>query len=120
YDSSQFPNEPLRVMERSIILPGSDTKWWFTVAASREELDQQIVNVRAILAYSFVILAIGLLVMAGLQTWYGLFPLRHVRQALQTMRTTGESRLSEPLPREVEPLVDELNALLADNERQAE
>jgi len=120
YDSYQFPNEPLRVMERSVILPGSDTKWWFTVAASREELDQQIANIRAILAYSFVILAIGLLVMAGLQTWYGLFPLRHVRRAIQKMRTTGQSRLTEPLPREVEPLVQELNALLADNERQAE
>ncbi|MCX7864428.1 MAG: sensor histidine kinase N-terminal domain-containing protein, partial [Novosphingobium sp.] len=120
YDSYQFPNEPLRVMERAIILPGSDTQWWFTVAASRKELNQQIANIRAILAYSFVILAIGLLVMAGLQTWYGLFPLRHVRRAIQKLRSTGQSRLTEPLPREVEPLVAELNALLADNQRQAE
>ena len=120
YDSNQFASEPLRVVERSIILPGSDTQWWFTVATSREELNQQTANIRAILAYSFVILAIGLLVMAGLQSWYGLFPLRHVRRAIQKMRTTGESRLTEPLPMEVEPLVEELNALLADNERQAE
>jgi signal transduction histidine kinase len=120
YDSYQFPNEPLRIMERAIILPGSETTWWFTVAASRAELDQQIANIRAILAYSFVILAIGLLVMAGLQTWYGLFPLRHVRRAIQKMRATGETRLTEPLPQEVEPLVHELNALLADNQRQAE
>jgi len=120
FDSNQFVSEPLRVMERSIILPGSETQWWFTVAASREDVDQQIANIRAILAYSFVILGIGLLVMAGLQTWYGLFPLRHVRRAIQKMRTTGASRLSDPLPMEVGPLVEELNALLADNERQAE
>lgn len=120
YDSSQFEGEPLRIMERSIILPGSDTQWWFTVAASRDELNEQIANIRAILIYSFFILGIGLLLMAGLQTWYGLFPLRHVRKAIQKMRRTGESRLTEPLPREVQPLVDELNALLAHTDRQAE
>jgi len=120
YDSNQFQGEPLRVMERSIILPGSRTKWWFTVAASRENLDEQIASVRAILLYSFFILGIGLLFMAGLQTWYGLFPLRHVRRAIQKMRTIGASRLTEPLPREVGPLVEELNALLAHTDRQAE
>ena len=120
YDSDQFPGEPLRVMERSIILPGSKTQWWFTVAASRDALDAQIASFRAILIYSFLILGIGLLLMAGLQTWYGLFPLRHVRQAIQKMRRTGGSRLTEPLPREVQPLVEELNALLAHTDRQAE
>lgn len=120
YDSNQFPGEPLRVMERSIILPGSNTKWMFTVAASRAENNEQIKMNRAILLYSFVALGFGLLLMAGMQTWYGLFPLRHIRRAIQRLRTTGSARVSGPLPREVEPLVEELNALLAHNERQAE
>jgi signal transduction histidine kinase len=120
YDSGQFQGEPLRVMERSIILPGSKTRWWFTVAASRGELDAQIGNIRSILAYSFVILGLGLFVMAGLQTWYGLSPLRRVRLAIQKMRTTGSNRMTEPLPQEVQPLVEELNALLAHNQKQAE
>ena len=120
YDSDQFAGEPLRVMERSIILPGSETRWMFTVAASRQDLDQQIHSIRSILTYSFIILGVGLLVMAGLQTWYGLYPLRHVRRAIQKMRTTGGGRLSEPLPLEVQPLVEELNALLAHTDRQAE
>lgn len=120
YDSDQFAGEPLRVMERSIILPGSNTKWMFTVAASRADLNQQIKMIRAILVYSFVALGFGLLLMAGMQTWYGLFPLRHVRRAIQKLRTTGSARVNDPLPREVEPLVEELNALLAHNERQAE
>lgn len=120
YDSNQFPGEPLRVMERSIILPGSDTRWMFTVAASRKDLNLQIRAIRSILAYSFVALGFGLLLMAGLQTWYGLFPLRHVRRGIQHLRATGAARLTEPLPREVEPLVEEINALLAHTERQAE
>jgi signal transduction histidine kinase len=120
YDSDQFPGEPLRVMERTIILPGSDTQWWFTVAASREVLDEQIGTIQSILGYSFVILGLGLFVMAGLQTWYGLYPLRRVRRAIKKMRTTGTNRVTEPLPQEVQPLVVELNALLAHTERQAE
>ena len=120
YDSNQFAGEPLRVMERSIILPGSDTKWMFTVAASREELDDQLNRIRAILVYSFVVLGVGLLLMAGLQTWYGLFPLRHVRRSIRRLRTTGASRLTEPLPLEVQPLVEELNALLAHTDQQAQ
>ncbi|TYC93087.1 ATP-binding protein [Novosphingobium sp. BW1] len=120
YNSDQFSGEPLRVMERSIILPGSDAEWMFTVAASREELDEQIKTFRSILIYSFAVLGVGLLLMAGLQTWYGLFPLRHVRRAIQKLRTTGVARVNDPLPKEVAPLVEELNALLAHTENQAE
>jgi signal transduction histidine kinase len=120
YDSAQRPKEPLRIIERSIILPGSETKWQFAVAASRAELDTQISQTRAILAYSFIILGLGLFVMAGLQTWYGLGPLRRVRRAIAQMRTTGTNRVTEPLPLEVQPMVEELNALLAHTERQAE
>lgn len=120
YDSDEFAGEPLRVMERTIILPGSDTRWWFSVAASREVLDEQITRIRAILSYSFVILGLGLFTMAGLQTWYGLNPLRRVRKAIKKMRTTGANRVTDPLPLEVQPLVVELNALLDHTERQAE
>lgn len=120
YDSDEFPGEPLRVMERTIILPGSDTRWWFSVAASREVLDEQITRIRSILSYSFAILGLGLFTMAGLQTWYGLSPLRRVRKAIKKMRTTGANRVTDPLPLEVQPLVVELNALLDHTERQAE
>jgi len=120
YDSAQFQGEPLRVMERSIILPGSETKWWFVVAQSRTSLDDQIKRIRLILVWSFIVLGLGLFLMAGLQTWYGPGPLRRVRRAIQKMRTTGTNRVVDPLPLEVQPLVDELNGLLAHTERQAE
>ena len=120
YDSGQFPAEPLRVIERSVTLPGSPTIWWFTVAERKSDLDEQTNRVRRILYRSFAVLGLGLLVMAALQTWYGLGPLRGVRRAIQRMRTKGTNRVTEPLPLEVQPLVQELNALLAHSERQAE
>ncbi|MBS3927538.1 MAG: HAMP domain-containing histidine kinase [Sphingomonadales bacterium] len=120
YESHQFPGETLRVMERSATLPGSDTVWWFTVAERRANLDEQVARVRRILVRSFAVLGLGLLVMAALQIWYGLGPLRGVQRAIQKMRGAGTNRVTEPLPLEVQPLVQELNALLAHTQKQAE
>ena len=120
YDSDQFENEPLRIAQRTVTLPGSDVQWQFIVAQKREDIDSQIATVRATLAWSFAILGIGLFLMAMAQTWYGLGPLRRVRQAIARIRTTGTNRVTEPLPLEVQPMVDELNALLAHSEKQAE
>ena len=118
-DSDQFPSEPLRLAERSVFLPGSETQWWFAVAASRQELDFQIARIRAILVWSFAVLGLGLFAMAMLQSWIGLGPLRRVRAAIQNLRATGANRIEEALPLEVQPLVEEVNALLAHSEQQA-
>lgn len=120
YNSAQFTGEPLRIAERTVILPGSETRWTFAVASATEQMDRQIGRVRLILFWSFAVLGLGLLVMALLQIRYGLSPLRRVRAAIQNLRTTGAGRITEPLPLEVQPLVDELNALLDHSERQAE
>ncbi|MEO6386989.1 MAG: HAMP domain-containing sensor histidine kinase [Croceibacterium sp.] len=120
HNSDQFPGEPLRLVEQTVKLPGSDVDWQFAVAGSREEIDTQIKSIRSILVLSFAILGIGLLVMAMLQTWYGLRPLRRVRKAIARIRTAGTNRVTDPLPLEVQPMVDELNALLEHSETQAE
>lgn len=120
YNSDQFAGEPLRIAERTVILPGSETRWTFAVASATEQMDTQIGRVRLILIWSFAVLGLGLLVMALLQIRYGLSPLRRVRAAIQKLRTTGANRITDPLPLEVQPLVEELNALLEHSEKQAE
>jgi signal transduction histidine kinase len=120
YNSDQFPDEPLRIAERTVILPGSETRWTFAVASATEQMDAQVGRVRLILIWSFAVLGLGLLVMALLQIRYGLSPLRRVRAAIQKLRSTGANRITDPLPLEVQPLVEELNALLEHSERQAE
>ena len=120
YDSYQFEGEPLRLVERTVILPESDAEWTFAVASAREQLDEQILRIRSILLWSFAVLGLGLFAMAVLQNFFGLQPLRRVRAAIQDMRLSGENRIDEPLPLEVQPLVEELNGLLAHSARQAE
>jgi signal transduction histidine kinase len=119
-NSNEFPEEPLRIAERSIKLPDSDVAWTFMVAQSRDSLDGQIIELRSVLVTSFMLLALGLIILAALQTFYGLWPLRAVRKAIAQMRSGQESRVTDALPDEVMPMVNELNALLDYNEKQAE
>ena len=119
-DSSEFSGEPLRVAERTIILPDSETRWAFMVAESRDSLDAEIGEIRQILVTSFLLLALGLIILAALQTFYGLWPLRAVRESIAEMRSGKKSRLTKQLPDEVMPMVNELNDLIDHNEKQAE
>lgn len=120
YNSEEFAQEKLRVMERDVRLPGSALRWRFQVAQSRDTLDDQISVLRRTMIRSFAILALGLVILAILQAFYGLWPLRRVRRSLAAIRSGEKARIEERYPREIEPLTEELNALLAHNEKQAE
>ncbi|QDP20582.1 sensor histidine kinase [Sphingomonas xanthus] len=119
-DSFEFEGEPLRILERDVILPGSEVRWRFQVAQSRDAIDSQLAELRTTLIYSFAALGLGLLVMAALQALYGLWPLRRVRREVAAIRGGTQTRIAEDFPREVEPLVDEINELLSHSEAQAE
>lgn len=120
YDSDQFAGEKLRVLERDVKLPGSQVRWRFQVAQSRDGLDAQINALRRTLVRSFLLLALGLIVLAGLQTWYGLRPLRRLRGEIARLRGGRARRIEGAMPAEVAPMVDELNALIEHNDKQAE
>ena len=124
YDSNEFSTrdhaEPLRIAERDAILPGSPIRWRFQVAESREPINQQIHHLRLILFWSFSALGVGLIVLAALQTLYGLWPLRRVRDEVAAIRSGVRTRISEDFPAEIKPMTEEINQLLAHSEAQAE
>lgn len=120
YTSLEFPNEPLRIVERDALLPGSPVSWRFQVAQSTFQLEEQIAELRRTLIWSLSILGLGLFVLAALQAAYGLWPLRRVSAAIVAIRSGKETRVPTNFPPEIAPLVVELNALLEHNERQAE
>jgi signal transduction histidine kinase len=124
YDSDEFfepvRKEKLRIAERDVILPGSDVRWRFQVAESRESIDRQIHQARLILFWSFTALGVGLLILAALQTFYGLWPLRRVRSEVAAIRSGDKTRVGGDFPSEIRPLTEEINQLLAHSEEQAE
>jgi signal transduction histidine kinase len=124
YDSDEFSTpghaEPLHIVERDAILPGSNVRWRFQVAESREPLDDQLKHLRLVVFWSFLALGVGLILLAALQTFYGLWPLRRVRNEVSAIRSGEETRISDDFPAEVRPLTEEINQLLAHSEAQAE
>jgi signal transduction histidine kinase len=120
YDSDEFPDETLRIVERDVQLPDSPLRWRFQLAESRDSLNAEISVLRQTLVRSFAALGLGLIVLAFLQALYGLWPLRRIRRAIAAIRSGSKSRIEEKLPAEIAPLTAELNALLEHNEIQAE
>jgi len=120
YDSMELPGQRLRIAERDVTLPNSPVHWRFQVAQSRDSLDANIAELRRTLVRSFLLLGFGLIVMATLQTWFGLRPLRKVRSEIARLRAGKSKRIEGAMPAEVAPMVEELNALVEHNDRQAE
>lgn len=124
YDSGEFSThenpEPLRIAERDAILPGSSVRWRFQIAQSRESINSQIRRLRSTLIWSFTALGFGLLVLAALQTLYGLWPLRRIRNEVADIRSGEKTRIGDDFPEEVRPLTEEINQLLAHSEERAE
>jgi len=120
YNSGEFAGEPLRIVERDVVLHGSEVRWRFQVAQSRDMIDGQIRELRSTLITSFAALGAGLLMLAALQAFYGLWPLRRVRREVVAIRSGNQTRIAEDFPLEIRPLIDEINQLLAHSEEQAE
>lgn len=124
YDSNEFSTrdnpEPLIIAERDAVLPRSPVRWRFQVAQSRETINAQIRHLRVTLIWSFTALGFGLLVLAALQTFYGLWPLRRIRNEVSDIRSGEKTRVGDDFPAEVRPLTEEINQLLAHSEAQAE
>ncbi len=120
FESTQFPSETLRVIARSVRLPGAAQPFLFQVAQSSRDLDRQKARTRTVVGWSLGVLGIGLIVMVGLQSIYGLAPLRRVSKAIAAIRSGEARRVEAQFPVEVEPLVAEINELLAHGESQSE
>jgi len=120
FESTQFPSETLRVIARSVRLPGAAQPFLFQVAQSSRDLDRQKARTRTGVGWSLGVLGIGLIVMVGLQSIYGLAPLRRVSKAIAAIRSGEARRVEAQFPVEVEPLVAEINELLAHGEAQSE
>lgn len=120
YDSQRFAGEPLRVVERDILLPDSALVLHVQAAQSRAELNAQLASVRSTLMWSLGVLGFGLIGLAAAQTAYGLWPLTRISDQIARVRGGGAARVSTDFPTEVSPMVNELNELLEHVEAQAE
>jgi signal transduction histidine kinase len=114
HDSFGPDGKAALVHERRIILENAktDRPVRITVAINTEELETLKSGFASDLAPA--VFALGLLLLAGLwwQVAQGLKPISSLGSAIRDIRSGRTSRLSEDVPVEVRPLVDEVNQLL--------
>ncbi|PKO69364.1 MAG: hypothetical protein CVU22_05245 [Betaproteobacteria bacterium HGW-Betaproteobacteria-16] len=108
--------EPLAIWMRRVQLPGLDGDVVFAAGADASHLAQASSSFARSLALSLLLLAAVLILAVTLQVRLGLTPLAQLRSALGELRAGQRQRLEGHFPAEVQPLVDDLNRLLADNQ----
>lgn len=100
------------VLERALFLPDAVQPIRIRVAADEQDLEQAVASFNRMLALSLGILAAVLIAAALLQVRLGLRPLKWLEEDLAAVRAGRTKRFLQPMPSEVQPLVDDLNALL--------
>lgn len=111
---------PLRAIRQRIALPRRDQAVCVQVALSRATLDAEIAQFSRTLALSLAILGGGLLVAVWLQVGFGLRPLRRLADEVRAVREGRGERIEGRHPSEIQPVIEELDAVLAHNQRLVE
>lgn len=122
YPAISRDGRPLILYSREVTLPSGDgtTQALITVAADRVFLDRPVGRFRRDIGFALAV--IGALLVTGvlLQIELGLSPLRSIGADVAAIRSGIRARLGTNVPREIEPLVNEVNALLAAQEKTIE
>ena len=105
----------IRVLQRTISLPGSDQTYIYTIAGDVATMDADIAAFNAALSWSLAALGLVLVIAVFVQVRYGLRPLARIEAALGAIRSGSAHRLEGKFPSEINPLATEINALLEQN-----
>lgn len=111
------PNgEALRMLEQ-VMRPAEipEQALRLVVAADERLLSEPLERFRMLLIAALALLALGLAAAAVFQVVAGLRPLQRLRDELSLLRDGRRTALGDDHPSEIQPLVDELNAVLARN-----
>ncbi|WEX87687.1 ATP-binding protein [Sinorhizobium garamanticum] len=111
-----FGNE-VEVAETEVVLDIQGHAARFRVAGNRDVLEADIDRFTRNLTIALSIFGLGGLGVNALTILFGLRPLDQVRRSLEKIRAGESERLDGAFPREIQPLANEVNALIDSNRR---
>ncbi|MEO6633979.1 MAG: HAMP domain-containing sensor histidine kinase [Devosia sp.] len=103
-------DQSLSALVRTVRFSG--TAFRVTLAENRAVLNESVMRFGWQLAIALAVLGVALVGAAWLQVRLGLSPLEKVRAGIEALRNKPDARLTPNYPRELMPLVGEVNALL--------
>ncbi|KUE79620.1 ATP-binding protein [Aeromonas schubertii] len=104
--------EPLLLMTRSVLLPGSDLPLRLVMAKDSSVLNQTLKKTRLSLFFGLGFAAAGLILGFLFQVLYGLRPLHLLRRELARIHQGHQEKFEQRYPLEIQPLVEDINRLL--------
>lgn len=110
---TEGPTGPILVAEQGHWQTPSGAVVRFIIGTDQRHLDKVLGEFNRTLGISLAIFAGALILAAGLLIAFALRPLDQLREALGYVRNGQRKQISDPFPSEVQPLVDDLNGLLA-------
>lgn len=117
YAANGLSGERVKVFENEFVLDDQNRIARFRVMGNLSELEEEIaVFERSLYSYLFLF-GLGTVAFNAAVVIFGLRPLSRVREALTKVREGNSHRLDGSFPPEIEPLVDETNALIENNRR---
>ena len=106
------PTGKVLVAERVHRYNPSDPPLRFIIGTDRRHLESVLQGFNSTLAWSMGAFAGSMIIAASGLILFALRPLNYLRTALNRVRSGSEKKLQGNFPQEVQPLVDELNAML--------
>jgi len=107
------PTGMLVVAERLVWRNPAEDPVQFIIGTDKRHLDDVIGSFNSALSWSLLGLGLSMVLAAGLLIVFAMQPLKALRDALSAVRSGSTKALAGRFPSEVQPLVDELNALVA-------
>ncbi|MEQ1770818.1 MAG: HAMP domain-containing sensor histidine kinase, partial [Devosia sp.] len=107
-------DQSLSALIRTVRFDGNGFR--VTLAENRAVLNESVMRFGWQLAVALGVLGVALVVAAWFQVRLGLAPLEKVRASIEALRNKPDARLLPEFPREVMPLVGEVNALMETQE----
>lgn len=110
----------VRVAETEVVLDGEGRAARFRVSGNLNVVEDDVRNFSNSLYLALAVFGVGSLVVNGLAILYSLRPLDQARVALGKIRGGEAESLEGEFPREIQPLANEVNALIDSNRRLVE
>jgi signal transduction histidine kinase len=110
--------QTVQLLVRTITLEDQpNQKWILIVAGSTKELEHTLSDWSMRLTFFLIFLFVSLSIAAISQVMLSLSPLRSLQKSMENLRTSPMSRLKGTFPQEVQPLIDDFNMALDQNEQ---
>lgn len=117
YNATDEAGNDIQVAETEVVLDGDGRAARFRVSGNLKVVEDDVQAFSNSLYLALAVFGVGSLIVNGVAILFSLKPLVRARHALGNIRNGDAEHLEGDFPREIQPLAEEINALIDGNRR---